>query len=257
MATLYANPTVLNSLTSPTTTSIRANVTTPNDVNYATSIFYYKERGSTVWISAGEGIPTSNTTDDFDITGLTEGSNYELYCVGVNTSDLQSVPSAIYTVMAGTVSDELDLFLTNLKTILSKSATFQSITSSANEAAALAFIFKEWVDDTDATTFPHAIVSEVDTDTEVIAENTRLSNATMSITITDETSVKYETRDSAATLSAFRVNMGKIKNEIMQLQGVSSNLRIEKMGYIRKPMLGEREDATEVMEVEFYVETGF
>lgn len=257
MATLYANATILNSLTSSTSTSITANVTTADDVNYATTLFYYRELGSTAWVNAGEGVPTSDTTDDFTISSLTDGKTYELFCIAVNTSDLQSLPSSIYAVLAGEVSDELELFLTNLKSLLSKSATFQSITSSANETAALSFIFKEWADEAEANVFPHAIVSEVDTDTELIAEVTRLSNCVMAITIIDQASGKYETRDSKAVLSSFRENMGKIKSEIFRLQGVSSNLNIRSIGYNQKPALGEREDAVEVVQVEFYIETGF
>jgi len=157
--------------------------------------------------------------------------------------------------MAGTATNGNEATLLNARILLSKSTTFQTMTGAANEAAALAFIFIEWMDEADIT-YPHALISEGENDDEEIDSSNFLDSSVLSLIIT-ESEDPYVTRDSDADLSSFRVNVGKIKKEMIAQQGLSGNLRISKMGYNTKPMFGERDDAVEMAEVDFYIETGF
>jgi len=247
---------ILNSVSSPESTIIRANVTTPDDNDHQTCLFYYKLAGSVTWIAGGQGLTVQDTTDTYDIISLEEGKSYEVMVIARDTSYKQSLPSQVFTATTGGSVDELELLMSNLKTLVSKSATFQTITGAANESAAEAFIFKEWLDSADIT-YPHAIISEENVDMEMIDTENFLTGSTMSVIITDEASASYETRDSDAVLSTFRTNMGKIARELSQLQGVGGNLRIEKIGYAQKPAFGMRDDSVELVQVEFYIETGF
>lgn len=89
---------VLNSGTNDETgTSITMNVTPPASGTYDTIEFYYRVIHGTSWTSGGSYVGTPETAGDHQITGLSNGLNYEVYCYAQLGSS-SGVPSAILRV---------------------------------------------------------------------------------------------------------------------------------------------------------------
>ena len=256
---LFAAAATLVSLASTTTTSITATVTTPNDNDHGTVLFYYREVGQYTITAGGQGLTVKDTTDTFDILGLTSGTSYEVFVIARDTVFKQSVPSIILArtvlVSGGAISEE-ELFLNNLKTILSKSETFQTWCGAANEAAALSYIFKRWKDEPSGK---YAMLKLNGSESEALDETTHLASASLGLLLVDDTVLPYETRDSEDSLSDFSVVTGKIIADLEALESVSSNLAIRTITMDEEHSFAERtfDDDDLVMTVNYNIETRF
>ncbi|PCJ55320.1 MAG: hypothetical protein COA79_20990 [Planctomycetota bacterium] len=248
---LFADASILNSLTSSEDTVMTAIVTTPNDPDYIITLFYYRVFGSAVWISGGQGLSVKNTINSFEITGLIEGKTYELFVIARDSNFKQSVPSQVLSVTVGTTQSEEELFLDNLKEILSQCSTFQSWTSTLNKTDAKTFIFKRWKDN------PDGKYAMLDLEN-IIKEELEPSKAFMSLLLVDDDVEPETIRNSETELISFSEITGTITGELDKLSGINGNLIIKNIESSEKVTFGDSdyEDDELVKMANYIVETG-
>lgn len=215
---------VLNSVSISGTTAT-LNITPPAvEAAYALSQIFYKKKGHSAFTTGSTYVGSLGVAGNATQTGLTADTLYEFMVEVADSASRYSAPSSVLCAQSTATASENNLFVANAITLLSNCTSFISWVGGATASDALLRIHNRELSTKNPNKniyFPCAVVYYQGDSSNQIDTANFIRNVNIKIQLLSGCESEKD-RDEPVIATAFMNTVGKICDELEQLQGVDS-----------------------------------
>ncbi len=221
----------LNSVSIASTTAT-LNITPPAvEAAYSLSQVLYKVKGASAWTTGTTYVGSLGVAGNVNQTGLVADTLYEFMVMMADSSSRYSAPSSVLCAISTASISENNLFVNNAKILLANSATFISWVGGTTSSDALLRIHKRKLSVLNPNQniyFPCAVVYFEGDSVTRFDTSTTIRNMNIKFQLLQECDGGKD-RDEPVIAYDFMATIGKIQDELDQLNGVDSYLNYKSM----------------------------
>ena len=214
----------LNSVSISSTTAT-LNITPPAvEAAYSLSQVLYKKKGASAWTVGTTTVGTQGVAGNVNQTGLTADTLYEFSVLTADSASRYSLPSSVLCAQSTATASENNLFVANAITLLSNCTNFISWVGGSTASDALLRIHNRELSTQNPNKnifFPCAVVYYQSDSSNQIDTANFIRNVNIKIQLLNGVEAEKD-RDEPVIATNFMNTVGKICDELEQLQGVDS-----------------------------------
>lgn len=235
-------------------------ITPPTDAAYSICQIFYKKFGHSEFTVGSTYVGTQSVAGNATQSGLLANTLYQFMILAADSSSRYSLPSNIKAATSASTIAENNLFIANAITLLSNSTNFQTWTRKNTAELAEEHIFDREVSVLNRTIYyPLALVYDEDDDSTQIDTDNFLKNTNITIDFYQEIQGDRD-RDIAKICRDFMDTMGKITQDLENIQGIDSFLSFKKMRKNGEPrtvnLTGKFKNKNDLIMIGYTLEAG-